>query len=140
MPPHNPKVNAVKKLLKTEHATRSMHVKLADNTVKVSATVRPDGNTSDRYQMEFTLDFTNASPEEMFELASRSAIIAYQAQWRRAKEAYRMDASKWERTIDVKAEILDAERRSADPMAKMLTLMNKLSDDEKEAIRKALTR
>lgn len=128
----------MKKLAEGENATRSMTVDLGSSTVSVSATVRPDGKTSDRYQMEFILDFTDVTEEEFYQLAARSAVIAYQAQWRKAKEADRLDTAKWERTIDVKAEIIDVERSKADTLTKAKTLVGKMSEAEKTALRALL--
>lgn len=87
-----------------------------------------------------TFDFTGCSADEILELAARSAKVWYQGKWRSKSvtNAERVSPAKWERTVDVKQEMLEAERAPVDPFTAVMRGIGKLTDAQKAAVKEAL--
>ena len=121
----------IKTIGKDEKATLTRQVFSATKRAKVTHTVRPNKDDPNRYQLTWTLDFKNCNDEQILELATRSAVIMIQADWRGS--ANRMDEKVWDNaTFDVAA-ILAEGRKSADPALKAKNALAKLKEMDPEA-------
>lgn len=100
--------------------------------LEVRFAVRPDENSKQRFECVTVFDFRTASPAEVQALAVRACVIETQRKWRTAARTNLGDARKsaqWS-TVDVKSDIVDAARKSADPVAKAWSALGKLSTDD----------
>ena len=86
------------------------------------------------FKVDWTFDFSNCSIDEIYELAARSAVIAYRKHFRNvSKEAITNFATK---TIDVHKEIMVSQRKTLSDADKLAQLLDKISPEEREAILK----
>lgn len=124
----------MRKLDKTETASRSIVADAESNTVTVSHTVKPDANSDVRYQLEWTLNFADVTQAELLEMAARTMTIRKQAEWRKASN--QMDENAWSNGVTISIrEMLDAERsNAADPLAKAKAALSKLDAATRTAL------
>ncbi len=128
----------MRKLTKDESSNKTTTVDVAKKITTVTHTVKPDEKSPARYELIWIMDFSKCTEEQILGLASRSATILKQADWRRADDKDRMNANKWHNvTFDV-AEEMSGRRKAADPVAKTATQAKKLNKDEREALIKQL--
>ena len=120
-----------------EKMPRSMEY-LGENRIRVTGTVRFDEKSNDRYRMNSVFDFSNCSEAEILELASASVRITIQGRIRAMREG--AVTSRAFGNVDVKSEVVDAQKSSADELTKAVrSLSRALSISESEA-RKLLER
>ena len=120
----------LKAIPKGEQAT--LRTTVQGEKVTTVHTVKPNGESQDRFNLTWTFDFSKVTKEELQKLAERTLRIKMQSNWRKAKD--RMDAEIWDnRTFSVR-EILDTGRKSADPVEKVTNLVEKMSPEEKRAL------
>ena len=122
----------LKALTKDEQATISMTANADTSTCVVSHTVKESGDADIRYQLSWTFDFSNTSREDVLKLATRTICIKKQAEWRKAKD--RMDGEKWDGVTFKVDEVLAETRKSADPVTRAKSALNKLSEAERMAL------
>lgn len=121
-------------LSKDENANLQLTVK--GNIATVTHTAKVNRDDEARVEMTWNLDFEKVSKDDLLKLAARTVTIKQQAAWRKAAD--RMKAEKWDNvTFDVAA-ILAAGRQPADPKARAITAISKLSKAEREEVLKAL--
>ena len=124
----------IRKLAKDEAASTKMEVR--GKTVSAVFSARKDKDAADRYSIETELNFGNCSNEEILELAARIVLIDLQRQWRAVAKG-NMSAATKDGTfakVDVKTEVVDAARKGADPTTKVVNVLDKMSDAERNAI------
>lgn len=95
---------------------------LEPGRVEARYAVRPDEKSTDRYEVVTVFDFRNASATEIQNLAIKHCVIATQRNFREMASdkttlAAAMNAGQWAR-VNVKTDIVDAARKSADPVAR----------------------
>lgn len=98
--------------------------------------VRPDEKSEDRYEVTTRFDFRGCSPVEVQLMAAKHAVIVSQRNFRIAAKTDKNAAlrpDQW-RNVNVKVDIIDAARATADPMAKAKSAVSKLSSDERKAL------
>lgn len=99
-------------------------------TVKAVFGVRASEASQTRFALTCELDFSNVSMEELMQLASKSVIIDVQRQWRVAHIDDKQEPTKNEfAKVDVKKQIIDATRKSADPLAKVKAALGGMSPE-----------
>ena len=120
-----------------EKMPRSMEY-LGENRIRVTGTVRFDEKSPDRYMMNSVFDFSNCSEAEILELAAASVRITIQGRIRAMREG--AVTSRAFANVDVKSEVVDAQKSSADELTKAVrSLSRALTISESEA-RKLLER
>lgn len=93
---------------------------LEPGRVEARFAVRPDEKTDDRYEVISVYDFRATSPAETQALAMRACVIETQRKWRTAAKvnlANAMNAAQWS-AVNVKTDVVDAARKSANPVVK----------------------
>lgn len=131
----------MKKLGVDEQAKRVQTVRDGNKVVDVVCFVKDEGRDSKvRYQMAFALDFSGASQAELVDLAATTCRIAIQDEWRRSQAKDRFNGALWEKTWNVKSEIIDATRkpRTIDPFAAAMAGLSTFSPEQVAALVKAL--
>ena len=93
-----------------ETATKRFVVNADKKQVNVVCTTRPNKDDP-RVVMGLVLDFSKCADADILTLAARSVVIEIQRLWRDAPEKVRADENTWERTWDVKADILGREKK-----------------------------
>ena len=89
-----------------------------------------------RHAMKCDFDYSTLSQAELVELANRAVVIDLQRQWRvlaATKGSTARTVNPFAK-VNVKAAIVDAARKSADPKTKAFNALNKLSDSERAAL------
>lgn len=105
-----------------------------DHTVYVERVSKHD-STNQNYRIYWTFDFSNVSQEELLQMATDSAVIAYRKRgFRKVPDSQITDACV--QTIDVKSQIIDTERKGLPDDQKLKALLGKMSKEEVEAILK----
>jgi hypothetical protein len=124
----------IRKLGKEDAASTKLTI--AGKKVTATYTCRKDKDSPDRYAVESTLDFSNCSQDEILEMASRTVVIDLQRQWRTLAKSNLANATKPGTfgTIDVKRDVVEATRKAADPTTKVVSVLDKMSDAEREAL------
>lgn len=126
----------LRSLTKDEQATISMVAEEATKRCVVSHTVKESKDDDIRYQLSWTFDFSNTSYDDVLKLATRTICIKKQAEWRKSKD--RMDAAKWDNVTFMVDEVLAETRKSADPLTRAKSALNKLGAAERKALLEAL--
>lgn len=115
----------------------SPSVKVTGKKVDATWSVKKDKNEkSPRFAIATQFDFSACSNEEIISLAMKAVVIEVQRQWRdmantKGSQVTTVNPFK---TVNVKTAIIDATRRTASPMAKVSSLLNKLSPAERKAL------
>ena len=133
----NDKVNNASKVLDEmevkagEKVSRTKSIDLEGKKVTLFNVSKHDG-TGKNYKVKWTFDFFNVSQEDLLELASRAAVIAFRKHFRGVDKSeipnYR------ELTIDVQREVVEKERKPANPVEKVKKLMEGLGEEEKRKL------
>lgn len=111
---------------------------IGKNKVQCDLTAKPNSESPVRYQMRWTFDFSNCTPEEIQEIAANYVKIRMQDFWR--KQQNYADASWNGKTFDVKTEILERTRvTNKNPVARASKLIDTMSDEQKAELLKQLT-
>lgn len=102
---------------------------LESGRLETRFSVKPDETVHklDRYEVVTVFDFRSASPAEIQQLAMKACIIGMQRNFReafKANEANALNAAQWA-AVNVKTDIIDAARKSTDPVAKAKSAMLK---------------
>lgn len=111
-----------------EQVSRSRNIDVAAETVRLYNVSKND-KTGKNYKVNWTFDFSGVTDEQMLELASRSAVIAYRKHFRNVPEDRIPEYA--ERTIDVLEDVLTQERRGLSASEKAARLVAKMTDAEK---------
>lgn len=133
----------IRKLSKDETATTSLTV--SGRLANAKFYVKPSKASSDQYEIAAAIDFAKCSPEEILRLAARTVVIDLQRRFRSDiagdadSKKRAMDQATWD-AVDVKSAIVDAARRSADPVAKARKSLEKLDDATRAALLAELTK
>lgn len=128
------------RLIKSDETfSTTCNVDTAKKTVTATYGVRKT-DKSPRYALTSAFDFSGVSQAELLELAIRGVIIDTQRQWRVLANAANSTAERVNpfASVNVKTAIIDASRKTADPVTKAVNALNKLSPAERAAILKAL--
>lgn len=115
----------------------SPQVKITGKKAQVQWSVKKDkSEKSPRFAIATELDFSAVSAEELMTLAIRPVVIELQRQWRELAATKGSTATTVNpfKTVNVKTAIVDATRKTADPVARAKAAMSKLSDKERAAI------
>lgn len=120
----------MRKLTKDETATATTTVKAKH--VALRRTVKTDANSPERFELELTLDFNGLDLSEILDIAAGAVWINIQRQFRDAAKANngKVRAEEWERTWNVKEEIVAKARRPADPVSSALKQADKMTDEQ----------
>ena len=103
----------------------------------VNWSVKADGEkTTPRYMLTSTFDFSGCSDAEILSLALKSVVIEAQRQWRDLANTKGSTATTVNpfATVNVKSAIVDATRRTADPVARATAMAKKLTPEQIAAI------
>lgn len=123
----------IRKLSTDEKLSTSTSIK--DTTCTATFGVRASEASTTRFALTCKLDFSGCSREELIALASKSVIIDVQRQWRVAHIDDKTDPKSNEfATVDVKKSIVDATRKTADPMAKVKSALSGMSPEAVAAL------
>ncbi len=99
-------------------------ITITGDTVKAATSFKFQGATGKddpQYLIDTTYDFSGCSREELLQLAMRSARISFQALLRKGnKDAVLRKYYGPNKTIDVKSDIIDAERPQGDENARLI--------------------
>lgn len=129
----------VKYIGKDETATRTINAPQDGDApvVRVSHTVKPDREATNRAQLVWEFDFSDVTRGELLELATRDVLIRKQAEWRKANN--RDNADVWDNVTFRVRDILDETKKTADPTTKARNALAKLSPEERERLLKDMT-
>lgn len=117
-----------------EQAARSTDVDEGSNVVSVTRTTKHP--QLGRVQHQWTLDFSQVSQADLLELASRTVVINFQRLFRDDGDP---QVDRWDQvTIDVQRDMLDRERKPADPKNRIASDWAKLSEDERAQLMEQL--
>jgi len=112
--------------------------KVTGKIVAITRTVKTDKDAKFRYELTCSLDFGTCSAEEILELATRSAWIDIQRQWRELAGTKGSTATTVNpfAKVNVKTAIVDATRKSGprDPKVTAANALAKLSPAERAAL------
>jgi hypothetical protein len=111
-------------------AQATLNVMVSDNVVKTTHTVKPNKDSSNRYNLNWSFDFEGLGQDEILKLAEKSVRIMKQAEWR--KDPDQLNAEKWNHVVFKVSDILAGGRKTADPVKKAETAIGKLSQEELE--------
>jgi len=98
--------------------------------------VSKNDKTGKNYKVNWTFDFSGVSDEQLLELASRSAVIAYRKHFRGVAEDSIPEYAN--QNIDVVSDILTHERKGLSAGDKAKKLFEKMNEEEKQAVLKEL--
>lgn len=117
--------------------TFSPDVKINGKKAVVTWSVKKDKDEkSPRYVIVTELDFTGVSPADMMKLAIRPVTIELQRQWREAAAVKGSTATTVNPfvTVNVQNAVVNAARRTADPVARATAMFAKLTPAQRLAI------
>jgi hypothetical protein len=113
---------------------------IGPDKVKAVYTFKTSERSSDVYRKETVFDFTGCSESDLLFLATATCRITVQRKLRELSEAEMLDPATFA-VVNVKADIVDAKRQSADEMTKAIRALKRavpsLTD---EAARKIIER
>jgi hypothetical protein len=108
---------------------------------QVSRTKRVDGeqviihhvteHKTGRYETTWKFDYTGVSRQELMLQAARQHVIDQRPLFKKAKES---ELQEWDNKVFSIREYLDAERRTADPVARVKKGLDKLTEDERKQL------
>lgn len=93
---------------------------LDENRVLAPFTLKENGKATEQYVFNTTFDFSACTREDLLVLAMRSARIVFQRQLR---EKWHNALHNEHTMVDVKTQIVDAERSQADNNARLIGLL-----------------
>ena len=108
----------------------SLSVSVSTGMVHTMHTVKPNKDSSNRYNLNWSFDFNDLDQDEILKLAEKSVRIMKQAEWR--KDSDQLNAEKWNHAVFKVSDILAGGRKTADPAKKAETAIGKLSPEELE--------
>lgn len=124
---------SIRKLNKDEKLSNSTSI--VNSTATAVFKVRRSESSDEAFVLTCKLDFSTCSQDEILALATRTAIIDIQRQWRVAHVTEKGDPKSNEfATVNVKSQVVDSQRKTADPLAKAKSLLDKLSPTERAAL------
>ena len=114
-----------------EKVSRTKSIDLEGNRVTLFNVSKNDV-TGKNYKVKWTFDFSNVSKEDLLELASRAAVIAYRKHFRGVEKG---EIPRYkELVVDVQKEVVERERKPANPVEKVKKLMEGLGEEEKRKV------
>lgn len=126
----------VKQKVTLEQDTTKEKVRTIHRTVRVSR------DAAIKFSVKADLDFSDCTFHDLMRLASEAVWIKIQSRFRAANsEGFVLtadNAKQWERTWDVKKEIIDAERAKATPASKAAAALAAMPAEERKALLEAM--
>lgn len=113
------KPTTLRKIAEGETFTQQTKM-LEPGRLETRFSVKPSDTSTDRYEVVTVFDFRTASPAEIQQLALKACVIAAQRNFREAAKnnaIAALNAAQWA-AVNVKTDIIDAARKSTDPVAK----------------------
>jgi hypothetical protein len=110
----------------------TLNVAVSGNVVKTTHTVKPNKNSSNRYNLNWSFDFSNVDQKDILKLAEKGLRITKQAE--RRKDTDQLNAEKWHNASFMVLDMLNEGRKTADPVKKAETAIRKLSQEELQEI------
>ena len=114
-----------------ETVNREKDIVASEQTVRLF-NVSNNKKTGKNYKVDWTFDFSKCSPEEILDLAGRSAVIAFRKHFKDVDESSIQDFEKM--TIDVKADVIAGERAKQSPTQKAKKLLASMTPEQRQAI------
>ena len=114
--------------------------RIKEKVVTVDYVVKATADSPEKILIETELDFSDCTTTDLTRLATKHVVIWLQREFRNADGKTQGDAARWERKVNVKTELVAAERKTADPMAKANAALAKLSDEERAELLKSYTK
>lgn len=94
--------------------------------------VSNNAHTGQNYKVDWTFNFADCSPEEILDLAARSAVIAYRKHFKGVKES---EIESFEvKVINVKKDVIAGERVKKSPVAQVKSLLEGMGEDERKKV------
>ena len=120
--------------INTDAIKRATEINVSKKLVKVTRSTKHPARG--RVECKWELDFSKVTPEQLYELATRSAVIDYQRTFRdlTKDESKKMDVG----NFDVSELFVAKERKTLSPMEQAKRAASKLSPAEKAELLKAL--
>ena len=117
-------------VLKGESVSRNTSVDIDNQTVTMFNVSKND-TTGHGYKVNWMFDFSNCTDTDILLLAARSTLIAYRKNFRKVKVDSIPNFA--EKTIDVKEEVLNIERKGKTDEEKMKTLVRNMTPQQLKA-------
>lgn len=114
-----------------EQVSRNRSIDTDNHTVRLYNVSKND-KTGKNYKVNWTFDFSSVSQEQLLELASRSAVIAYRKHFRNVPEDKITDYA--DLTVDVLEDVLTQERKGQSAGDKAKKLFDKMTEEEKQKV------
>lgn len=114
-------------VLKGESVSRNTSVDIESQTVTMFNVSKND-TTGHGYKVNWMFDFSDCSDDEILLLAARSTLIAYRKNFRKVPIANIHNFA--EKTINVKEEVLNVERKGKTDEEKMKTLVSNMTPQQ----------
>jgi hypothetical protein len=128
----------LKEILKGEpYANRLDVIDVEAKLARASFTVKPSKDSQSRYVLNWDLDFSGCTDEELILLASRQIKVDIASKWRGDPD--RQEASKWDQIVIDVAEQLRAKPAKQSTAVKVDKLIDKMSEAEKAELIAKLT-
>ncbi len=130
----------MRKLTSDEKTKLQRAINVEAQTATCVHTVKAQKDDPYRLELTWVLNFTNCTPEQLLELAARSALIDAQRVWRADTTVNRENEELWDnRTLDVALAMNTTTRRAADPVARAERDVAKMTNEQRNAFIKKLT-
>ena len=100
--------------------------------MRLSRSIKPSEKSPDRFLIETALDFSGVSRADLLKLAAQTVFITVQRRWRAASAEERV-RDEWG-SFDVQRSIIEAPRAGIDPVSSTIRNLEKMSDEDREAI------